>query len=169
MVIRADVLASALDSTVMPDDPRPRFVLSPRGRVLDQALARDLASGPGAILVCGRFEGIDERVIAARNLTELSIGDYILSGGELAAQVVLDAVIRLIPGVMGGADSDREESHEQGLLEYLHFTRPREWEGLEIPAVLTSGNHAAIARWRQEQAEALTKARRPDLWAKYRR
>lgn len=169
MVIRADVLAAALDSTVMREDPRPRFVLSPRGRVLDQALARDLANGPGAILVCGRFEGIDERVIAARNLTELSIGDYILSGGELAAQVVLDAVVRLIPGVMGGEESDREESHEQGLLEYPHYTRPRDWEGLDIPAVLTSGNHAAIARWRQEQAEALTKARRPDLWAKYRR
>lgn len=169
MVIRADVLAEALDSTVTAEDQRPRFLLSPRGQVLTQAMARDLATGPGAVLVCGRFEGVDERVIHGRNLTELSIGDYILSGGEIAAQVVLDAVIRLLPGVMGGADSDLEESHEQGLLEYPHYTRPRSWEGNEIPDVLTSGNHAAINRWRQEQAEALTRARRPDLWAKYRR
>lgn len=169
MVIRADVLAAALDSTVPAEDSRPRFLLSPRGLVLDQGFARELATGPGAVLVCGRFEGVDERVISGRNLVELSIGDYILSGGELAAQVVLDSIIRLLPGVMGGADSDREESHEQGWLEYPHYTRPREWEGQEIPAVLTSGNHAAIARWRQEQAEALTRARRPDLWAKLRR
>ncbi len=169
MVIRADVLAAAIDAAVPTEDTRPRFLLSPRGRVFDQALARGLAGGPGAVLVCGRFEGVDERVIAGRGLQELSIGDYVLSGGEIAAQVVLDAVIRLLPGVMGGDGSDLEESHEQGLLEYPHYTRPRSWEGGDIPAILTSGNHAAIARWRQEQAEAITRIRRPDLWAKYRR
>ncbi|MCZ8184982.1 MAG: tRNA (guanosine(37)-N1)-methyltransferase TrmD [Beijerinckiaceae bacterium] len=169
MVIRADVLAAAIDAAVPAEDTRPRFLLSPRGRVFDQALARELATGPGAVLVCGRFEGVDERVIAGRGLQELSIGDYVLSGGEIAAQVVLDAVIRLLPGVMGGDGSDLEESHEQGLLEYPHYTRPRSWEGEEIPDILTSGNHAAIARWRQEQAEAITRSRRPDLWAKYRR
>ncbi|MCZ8184165.1 MAG: tRNA (guanosine(37)-N1)-methyltransferase TrmD [Beijerinckiaceae bacterium] len=169
MVIRADVLAAAIDASVPAEDTRPRFLLSPRGRVLDQAFARELAGGPGAVLVCGRFEGVDERVIAGRGLQELSIGDYVLSGGEIAAQVVLDAVIRLLPGVMGGDGSDLEESHEQGLLEYPHYTRPRSWEGEDIPAILTSGNHAAIGRWRQEQAEAITRIRRPDLWAKYRR
>ncbi len=169
MVIRADVLAAAFDDVIMAGDARPRFLLSPRGRVFDQAMARELAAGPGVVLVCGRFEGVDERVIAGRNLQELSIGDYVLSGGEIAAQVVLDAVIRLLPGVMGGVGSELEESHEQGLLEYPHYTRPRLWEGEEIPSVLTSGNHAEIARWRQAQAEALTAARRPDIWAKYRR
>ena len=169
MVIRADILAAAIDAEIPAEDPRPRFLLSPRGRVFDQALARNLANGPGAVLVCGRFEGVDERVIAGRGLQELSIGDYVLSGGEIAAQVVLDAVIRLLPGVMGGDGSDLEESHEKGLLEYPHYTRPRSWEGQDIPAILTSGNHAGIARWRQEQAEALTRTRRPDLWAKYRR
>ncbi len=169
MVIRADVMAAAFDDVIAESDNRPRFLLSPRGRLLDQALARELAAGPGIVLVCGRFEGVDERIISGRNLQELSIGDYVLSGGEIAAQVVLDAVIRLLPGVMGGAGSDLEESHEQGLLEYPHYTRPRLWEGEEIPPVLTSGNHAEIARWRKSQAEALTAARRPDLWAKYRR
>lgn len=166
MVIRADVLAAALDAAIAPGDSRPRYVMSPRGKVFDQAMARELAAGPGAILVCGRFEGIDERVIEARGLQEISIGDYVLSGGELAAQVVLDATVRLLPGVMGGVASDIEESHEQGLLEYPHYTRPREWEGREIPEILLSGNHAAIAAWRQEQSEALTRARRPDLAAK---
>lgn len=166
MVIRADVLAEAIDAVVTPEDPRPRYLMSPRGRVLDQALARELASGPGAILVCGRFEGVDERVIEARGLTELSIGDYVLSGGEVAAQVVLDAVIRLLPGVMGGEGSDIEESHENGLLEYPHYTRPRDFEGRGIPDILASGNHAKIARWRREQSESLTKQRRPDLFAK---
>lgn len=166
MVIRADVLAEAIDAAVKPDDPRPRYLLSPRGRSLDQSLARELAAGPGVILVCGRFEGVDERVIEARGLTELSIGDYVLSGGEIAAQVVLDSVIRLLPGVMGGEGSDIEESHEDGLLEYPHFTRPRDFEGLTIPDVLISGDHAKIAQWRRAQAEALTKSRRPDLWAR---
>lgn len=166
MVIRADVLAEALDAVVQPDDPRPRFLLSPRGRVLDQALARELAAGPGAIFVCGRFEGVDERVIEARGLTELSIGDYVLSGGEIAAQVVLDAIIRLLPGVMGGEGSDIEESHENGLLEYPHYTRPRDFEGMPIPDVLTSGDHRKIAQWRLSEAEKLTKVRRPDLWAR---
>lgn len=166
MVIRADVLAEALDAATAPDDLRPRLLMSPRGRVLDQAFARQLAAGPGVILVCGRFEGIDERVIEARGLTEISIGDYVLSGGELAAQVLLDAVIRLLPGVMGGEGSDIEESHERGLLEYPHYTRPREWEGRAIPEVLTSGNHAAIAKWRRVEAERITRERRPDLAAK---
>jgi tRNA (guanine37-N1)-methyltransferase len=166
MVIRADVLAEAIDAAIKPDDPRPRFLLSPRGRVLDQVLARELAAGPGVVLVCGRFEGVDERVIKARGLTELSIGDYVLSGGEIAAQVVLDAIIRLLPGVMGGEGSDIEESHEDGLLEYPHYTRPREFEGVLIPDVLLSGDHAKIGRWRRDQAEALTKSRRPDLWAR---
>jgi len=166
MVIRADVLAEAIDAVVPADDPRPRFLLSPRGRVFDQALARELANGPGAVFVCGRFEGVDERVIEARGLTELSIGDYVLSGGEVAAQVVLDAIIRLLPGVMGGEGSDIEESHENGLLEYPHYTRPRDFEGRGIPEVLTSGNHASIAQWRGAEAEKLTKARRPDLFAR---
>ncbi|MFY8157167.1 MAG: tRNA (guanosine(37)-N1)-methyltransferase TrmD [Rhabdaerophilum sp.] len=166
MVIRADVLAEAIDAVVPADDPRPRFLLSPRGRVFDQALARELANGPGAVFVCGRFEGVDERVIEARGLTELSIGDYVLSGGEVAAQVALDAIIRLLPGVMGGEGSDIEESHENGLLEYPHYTRPRDFEGRGIPEVLTSGNHASIAQWRRAEAEKLTKARRPDLFAR---
>jgi tRNA (guanine37-N1)-methyltransferase len=166
MVIRADVLAEAIDAVVSPDDPRPLFLLSPRGRVFDQALARQLAAGPGAVFVCGRFEGVDERVIEARGLNELSIGDYVLSGGEVAAQVVLDAIIRLLPGVMGGEGSDLEESHEDGLLEYPHYTRPRDFEGRSIPEVLTSGHHAQIAKWRRAEAEKLTKARRPDLFSR---
>lgn len=163
MVIRADVLAAALDAAIPEGDPRPRYLMSPRGKVFDQKMARELAEGPGAILICGRFEGIDERVIEARGLQEVSIGDYVLSGGELAAQVMLDATIRLLPGVMGGEGSDLEESHEQGLLEYPHYTRPREWEGRTIPDVLLSGNHAAIAKWRRAEAERITRARRPDL------
>ncbi|OYU48171.1 MAG: tRNA (guanosine(37)-N1)-methyltransferase TrmD [Rhizobiales bacterium PAR1] len=166
MVIRADVLAAALDAAIPEGDPRPRYLMSPRGRPFTQGDARQLSAGPGAILVCGRFEGIDERVIEGRGLTEISIGDYVLSGGELAAQVILDAVVRLLPGVMGGEGSDLEESHEQGLLEYPHYTRPREWEGRGIPDVLTSGNHAAIAKWRQSEAERITRERRPDLAAK---
>jgi tRNA (guanine37-N1)-methyltransferase len=166
MVLKADVLAKAIDAAVAADDLRPRLMMSPRGRVFTQAEARELAQGPGVVIVCGRFEGVDERVIAGRNLQEVSIGDYVLSGGEVAAQVLLDACVRLIPGVMGKLESGSEESHENGLLEYPHYTRPREWEGQGLPDVLLSGDHAKIAAWRRAQAEALTRARRPDLWAK---
>jgi tRNA (guanine37-N1)-methyltransferase len=150
MVLRADVLAAAIDHAIMPDDPRPRLLMSPRGRPLNQARVRALSSGPGLVIVCGRFEGVDERVIAGRGLEEVSIGDYVLSGGELAALVLMDACVRLLPGVMGKEASATHESFEDGLLEYPHFTRPREWEGREIPEVLLSGDHAKIARWRVE-------------------
>jgi len=163
MLIRADVLAQAIDDASPDGDPRPRLLMSPRGRPLTQDYVRDLAAGPGATIVCGRFEGVDERVIEGRGLVEVSIGDYVLSGGEIAAMALLDAVVRLLPGVMGAHASGEEESFEGGLLEYPHYTRPREWEGRAIPDVLLSGNHAAIARWRREQAQALTRARRPDL------
>jgi len=163
MVLRADVLAAAIDATAPRDDPRPRILMSPRGRPLTQARVRELAGGPGVIIVCGRFEGVDQRVIDARELEEVSIGDYLLSGGEPAALVVLDAIIRLLPGVMGNAQSGSEESFENGLLEYPHYTRPTVFEGKEIPPVLTSGNHAAVRKWRDEQSLALTRARRPDL------
>ncbi|MFO1150272.1 MAG: tRNA (guanosine(37)-N1)-methyltransferase TrmD [Alsobacter sp.] len=163
MVLRADVLAAAVDAVSSPGDPRPRLLMSPRGRPLDQARVRALATGPGVLLVCGRFEGVDERVIAGRRLEEVSIGDYVLSGGELAALVLLDACVRLLPGVMGKQASGEEESFENGLLEYPHYTRPREWEGRAIPDVLLSGDHGRIARWRREEAERLTRERRPDL------
>ena len=163
MVIRADVLGPSLDAGLDPNDPRPRLLMSPRGKPLDQKRVRELSSGPGVVIVCGRFEGVDERVIAARQLEEVSIGDYILSGGEMAALVILDACVRLLPGVMGKIASGEDESFEGGLLEYPHYTRPREWEGLAIPDVLLSGDHAKIAKWRHEQAVALTTARRPDL------
>lgn len=163
MVLRADVLAASLDAGLAPDDPRPRILLSPRGVPLTQARVRAMSSGPGVVLVCGRFEGVDERVIAARRLEEVSIGDYVLSGGELAALVLLDACVRLLPGIMGREASGADESFEGGLLEYPHYTRPREFEGRPIPDVLLSGDHGRIARWRREQAEALTRARRPDL------
>lgn len=164
MVLRADVLASAIDSATSADDPRPRLLMSPRGKPLTQARVRELAAGPGAIIVCGRFEGVDQRVIDARQLEEVSIGDYILSGGEPAALVLLDAVVRLLPGVMGNDASGGEESFENGLLEHPHYTRPPEWEGRAIPDVLMSGNHGKIAEWRREQAEKLTRERRPDLY-----
>ena len=163
MVIRADVLAASLDAGLQADDPRPRLLMSPRGRPLTQDRVRALAEGPGVAVVCGRFEGVDERVIEARGLEEVSIGDYVLSGGELAAMVLLDACVRLIPGVMGKMESGSEESFESGLLEYPHYTRPRDFEGRSIPDVLLSGDHAKIEKWRREQALALTKARRPDL------
>ncbi|MBZ0164872.1 MAG: tRNA (guanosine(37)-N1)-methyltransferase TrmD [Notoacmeibacter sp.] len=165
MVMRADVLARAIDAASPEGDPRPRLLMSPRGRPLTQARVRELAVGPGAVIVCGRFEGVDQRVIEARGLEEVSIGDYILSGGEPAAQVLLDAVVRLLPGVMGNEASGEEESFENGLLEHPHYTRPADWEGRTIPEVLTSGNHAMIAKWRREQAEKLTHERRPDLLA----
>ncbi|SOB99368.1 tRNA (guanosine(37)-N1)-methyltransferase TrmD [Stappia indica] len=167
MVLRADILALAIDAASPADDTRPRLLMSPRGRPLDQARVRDLAQGPGAVIVCGRFEGIDQRVIEARGLEEVSIGDYILSGGELAAMVLLDAVVRLLPGVMGNAESGALESFETGLLEHPHYTRPREFEGRTIPDILTSGDHARIDRWRREEAERLTRERRPDLWQRF--
>ena len=163
MVLKPDVLARAIDAASPPGDSRPRLLMSPRGRPLTQEWVRELASGEGIIIVCGRFEGVDERVIEARNLTEVSVGDYVLSGGEPAAHVVLDATVRLLPGIMGNATSGNDESFEHGLLEHPQFTRPREWEGREIPAVLLSGDHAAIARWKREQSEKLTRERRPDL------
>ncbi len=168
MVMRADVAAAAIDAAraAMPLEA-PTLYLSPRGRTLAQARVRELAQGPGAILLCGRFEGVDQRVLEARNVEEVSIGDYVLSGGELAAQVLIDACVRLLPGVAGNESSLAEESFASGLLEYPHYTRPREWEGRSIPDVLLSGDHKAIAKWRREQAEALTRERRPDLWAEY--
>ena len=164
MVLRADILAKAIDHASPPGDPRPRLLMSPRGTPLTQAFARDLAAGPGAVIVCGRFEGVDERVIAARSLTEVSIGDYVLSGGEVAAQVLLDAIVRLLPGVMGNQMSGEMESFETGLLEHPHYTRPTEWEGRTIPEVLASGDHGRIEAWRRAEAERLTRARRADLW-----
>lgn len=161
MVLRADVLAPAIDS-VGPDD-RPRLLMSPRGRPLTQARVRDLAGGEGVVIVCGRFEGVDQRVIDSRRLEEVSIGDYILSGGEPAALVLIDAMVRVLPGVMGNPDSGTHESFENGLLEHPHYTRPQIFEGMEIPGVLTSGNHAAIEKWRREEAVKLTSERRPDL------
>jgi tRNA (guanine37-N1)-methyltransferase len=165
MVMRADIAAAAIDAAraSMPAGA-PTIYLSPRGYPFMQEQARELADGHGIILLCGRFEGIDERVLQARNVEEISIGDYVLSGGEIAAQVVIDAVVRLLPGVAGNESSLAEESFAQGLLEYPHYTRPREWEGRAIPEVLLSGDHKAIDKWRREQAEKVTKARRPDLW-----
>ncbi len=163
MVMRADVVARALDAAAPEGDPRPRILMSPRGRPLDQRRVRDLVAGPGAVILCGRFEGVDERVIEARGLEEISIGDYVLSGGELGAMVLLDACVRLLPGVMGAAESGTDESFEGGLLEYPHYTRPREWEGRTIPPTLLSGDHAAIWRWRRAEAERITRERRPDL------
>ena len=164
MVLRPDVLDAALDRAA---DGRPILCLTPRGRRFTQAEAVRLASGDGMILVCGRYEGIDQRVIDAREMVEISLGDYVLSGGEPAALVLLDAVIRLLPGVMGAADSAAEESFSQGLLEYPHYTRPPEWRGRRVPDVLLSGHHGAVAAWRHEAAERITRERRPDLWAAY--
>jgi tRNA (guanine37-N1)-methyltransferase len=163
MVMKADVLARALDAAAQ--DRRPRLLMSPRGAPLTQSRVEALAHGDGAIVVCGRFEGVDERVIAARGLEEVSAGDYVLSGGEIAAMALIDACVRLIPGVMGAEVSGVEESFAGGLLEYPQFTRPQEWEGRPIPEVLVSGDHAKIAAWRRAEAERLTRERRPDLWA----
>ncbi|MCC0037311.1 MAG: tRNA (guanosine(37)-N1)-methyltransferase TrmD [Hoeflea sp.] len=163
MVLRPDVLARAIDAVSPEGDTRPRLLMSPRGKPLTQARVRELAEGPGAVIVCGRFEGVDQRVIEARNLEEISIGDYVLSGGEPAALTLLDAVIRVLPGVMGNAQSGTHESFETGLLEHPHYTRPQLFEGREIPAVLTSGNHKAVEEWRQAQSLELTRERRPDL------
>ena len=163
MVMRADVLASALDAAAPPDDPRPRILMSPRGTPFRQGDARRWAAGPGLVILCPRFEGVDERIIEARDLREVSIGDYVLSGGEAAAIAVLDACVRLLPGVMGSPESGTSESFEDGRLEYPQYTRPRAWEGRAIPEVLLSGDHARIARWRREESERLTRERRPDL------
>lgn len=165
MVMRADIVAKAIDAASPQTDPRPRLLMSPRGRPLTQKRVRELAAGPGAVILCGRFEGVDQRVIEARELEEVSIGDYILSGGEPAALVLLDAVVRLLPGVMGNEESGAEESFEGGLLEHPHYTRPQDFEGRPIPEVLTSGNHARIAAWRRAESEKLTAERRPDLLA----
>jgi len=168
MVLRADVLAAAIDAAEnAPDRPknRPRLLMSPRGRPLTQSRVVELAAGPGPLIVCGRFEGVDQRVIAARVLEEVSIGDYVLSGGEIAAMVLIEACVRLLPGVMGKPVSGEQESFVDGLLEYPQYTRPQQFEGLSIPEILTSGDHARVAAWRRAEAEALTQARRPDLWA----
>src|SRR3981081_1886627 len=164
MVLRADVLAAAIDAAV-PSEDRPRLVMSPRGRPLTQSRIVEFAAGPGPLIVCGRLEGIAQRGIEARGLEEVSIGDYVLSGGEIAALAMVDACVRLLPGVMGKLVSGAEESFSDGLLEYPQYTRPQQFEGQPIPEILTSGDHARVAAWRQAEAEALTRARRPDLWA----
>jgi len=165
MVMRADVLARAIDAAAT--DERPRLLLSPRGAPLTQAKVESLTAGPGVTLVCGRFEGVDERVIAGRGLEEVSVGDYVLSGGEIAAMALIDACVRLLPGVMGAAASCAEESFADGLLEYPQYTRPQLWEGRPIPEVLLSGDHGKIAAWRRQAAERLTRERRPDLWERH--
>jgi len=166
MVMRPDVVDAALDGVM---DGRPALFLTPRGAPLTQADAHRLAAGPGVVLLCGRYEGVDQRVIEARGLTEISIGDYVLAGGELAAMVLLDACVRLLPGVMGAAESADEESFSHGLLEYPHYTRPADWNGRRVPEVLLSGHHAAVAAWRRAEAERITRERRPDLWATHER
>jgi tRNA (guanine37-N1)-methyltransferase len=162
MVLRPDVVDAALADTA---DGRPLVYLTPRGTPLTQARVRDIAAGPGVVLLCGRYEGVDQRVIEARGMEEISIGDYVLSGGELAAMVLLDAAVRLLPGVMGAAESAAEESFSAPLLEYPHYTRPAEWQGRKVPDVLLSGHHEAVATWRREQSEKITRERRPDLLA----
>ena len=165
MVMRADVAAAAIDAVARKD--RPLIYLSPRGVPLTQNRVRVLAEGPGAVLLCGRFEGIDQRVLEARAIEEISLGDFVLAGGEIAAMALIEAAVRLLPGVLGAAASTEEESFAAGLLEYPHFTRPQNFEGQDIPSVLTSGNHSEISKWRREQAEGLTRTRRPDLWTHY--
>ncbi len=169
MVMRADVLARAIDAVCAEAPGLPRLLMSPRGAPLTQARVRTLAEGPGVLLVCGRFEGVDERVIEARQLEEVSLGDFVLSGGEIAAMALLDACVRLLPGVMGDEESGREESFEAGLLEYPHYTRPQVFEGRPIPDVLASGHHGRIAEWRRREAERITAERRPDLLEAWRR
>lgn len=171
MVMRADILDVALEATegeAAGESPGPLIYLSPRGRLLTQDRVRELAAGPGVRLLCGRYEGVDQRVLDARGIEEMSVGDYVLSGGEMAALIVLDACVRLLPGVMGNAESGGEESFERGLLEYPHYTRPPVWQGREVPEVLTSGHHEKVRQWRLAEAERITRERRPDLWAAYR-
>ena len=165
LVMRADLLAAAIDS--VPRNDRPILCLSPRGAPLTQARAKALSEGPGLIALCGRFEGLDERIFEARDVEEVSIGDFVLAGGEIAAMALTEACVRLIPGVLGSASSLGEESFEGGLLEYPQYTRPREFEGRAIPDVLLSGDHQKIADWRRKQAEAITRTRRPDLWERF--
>lgn len=168
MVMRPDVLDAAIGAAQAEGPARPAIYLTPRGRPLDQAMVRELAVGPGCVVLCGRYEGVDQRVIEARNMIELSIGDYVLSGGEPAALVLLDACVRLLPGVMGAAASAAEESHgPEGLLEYPQYTRPATWNGRAVPDVLLSGHHAEVAAWRRAESERITKERRPDLWARH--
>ena len=168
MVLRADVVARAFDA-LPSTDGRPRLLMSPRGQPLTQARAKTISEGPGPIIICGRFEGVDQRVIDARHFEEVSIGDYVLSGGEIAAMVLIDACVRLLPGVMGNATSSEAESFSDGLLEYPQYTRPADFEGQTIPEVLTSGDHGKVAAWRRAEAERLTKERRPDLWDAFQR
>jgi tRNA (guanine37-N1)-methyltransferase len=169
MVMRPDVIDAAVGHAVAQNPGVPILYLTPRGRLMDQAVVRDLVTGPGVVILCGRYEGVDERVIEARGMTELSAGDLVLSGGEPAAILLLDACVRLLPGVMGAGESAEEESHgPEGLLEYPHYTRPAQWAGRAVPEVLLSGHHAEVARWRRERAEEATRTRRPDLWARYR-
>ncbi len=167
MVLRADVLAAAIDHAISAQPDAPVLAMTPRGAPLTQARVRQIAAGPGVIILCGRFEGFDERIFEAREIEQVSLGDYVLSGGEVAAMVLLDACIRLLPGVMGATSSGDDESFETGLLEYPHYTRPAIWDGRVIPEVLRSGDHAKIAAWRQNQAEADTRSRRPDLWERH--
>jgi tRNA (guanine37-N1)-methyltransferase len=167
MVLRVDVLSRAVDAALLASPTAPVVALTPRGMPLTQTMVKGWAAGPGITLLCGRFEGFDERLFEARKIEQVSVGDYVLSGGEPAALVVLDAIIRLLPGVIGSADTLAEESFDAGLLEYPHYTRPREWEGREIPEILLSGDHAKIAAWRKLQAEERTRLWRPDLWARY--
>ncbi len=169
MVMRPDIVDAALTEALAEAGPLPLVYPTPRGRRLQQADVRRLAAGPGIVLLCGRYEGVDERVLEARGAEQLSVGDYVLSGGETAALVLLDACVRLLPGVMGSDESAAEESHSDGLLEYPHFTRPAEWQGRAVPPVLLSGHHAAIAAWRRAQSEEATRTRRPDLWAAHAR
>ncbi len=167
MVMKADVLGAAVDAALERQPDAPVLAMTPRGAPLTQARVRALSAGPGATILCGRFEGVDERLFEARAIEEVSMGDYVLSGGEIGALALLDACIRLLPGVMGAASSGDEESFESGLLEYPHYTRPQQWEGRTIPEVLRSGDHTKIAAWRKAQAEAITRSRRPDLWERY--
>lgn len=167
LVLRADVLSSAINTISPIDDPRPRLLMSARGVPVTQSMVRNWSKGPGLVVVCGRFEGVDERVIETCNLTEVSLADIVLAGGEVAAMAMIEACVRLIPGVMGGAESETEESFENGLLEYPQYTRPQTFEGADIPSVLTSGNHGKVGEWRLQESKKLTKERRPDLWEAY--
>ncbi|MGB5078727.1 MAG: tRNA (guanosine(37)-N1)-methyltransferase TrmD [Sphingorhabdus sp.] len=167
MVLRPDILAAAVDHAMVSIPNVPILAMTPRGKPITQARVRELSDGPGVTILCGRFEGFDERIFEARPVEQVSMGDIILSGGEIAAMMLLDACIRLLPGVMGATSSGDEESFEQGLLEYPHYTRPAEWEGRRVPEVLRSGDHAKIAAWRKQKAESDTRLRRPDLWERY--